>query len=104
MKIIENRIIPFPGFTAINLFGVLFVRKGAKVSPLLLNHESIHTAQIKELWYVGFYLIYLLEWICRMPFGRAYYSISFEREAYIHQGDPLYLERRKKMAWKNYLK
>lgn len=104
MKIIKNNIIPFPGFTAINLFGVLFVRKGAEVSPLLLNHESIHTAQIKELWYVGFYLLYLLEWLYRLPGGRAYYNISFEREAYIHQGDPEYLERREKFAWRQFFK
>jgi len=32
MKIIENKIIPFPGYKAINLFGILFVREGAKIS------------------------------------------------------------------------
>ena len=30
MKIIYNNIIPFKGFKAMNLFGVLFVRKDAK--------------------------------------------------------------------------
>ena len=105
MKIIRNNIIPFPGFSAINLFGVLFVRKGTRISPLLLNHESIHTAQMKELWYVGFYLLYMLEWIRRLPGGRAYYNISFEKEAYLHQGDhPCYLERRKRFAWIQYQK
>ena len=104
MKIIKNNFIPFPGFAAINLFGVLFVRKGTRISLLLLNHESIHTAQMKELWYVGFYLLYLLEWLYRLPGGRAYYNISFEKEAYLHQGDPGYLGKRKKFAWKNYLK
>ena len=47
MKVIENNIIPFPGFLAINLFGVVFVREeewerwndvGRKVT---LNHEAI---------------------------------------------------------------
>ena len=28
MKVIYNNIIPFKGFKCINLFGVLFVRKG----------------------------------------------------------------------------
>lgn len=32
MKIIYNNIIPFPGFAAINLFGVIFARK--KYRPL----------------------------------------------------------------------
>jgi len=29
MKIIYNNIIPFKGYKGINLFGVLFVRKGS---------------------------------------------------------------------------
>lgn len=30
MKVIYNNIIPFKGYKAINLFGLVFVRKGAK--------------------------------------------------------------------------
>ena len=41
MKIIYNNIIPFPGFKAINLFGVLFVRKGCTMSESDINHEMI---------------------------------------------------------------
>lgn len=45
MKIIYNNIIPFKGFKAINLFGVLFVRKDIKtpMSDVDINHESIHS-------------------------------------------------------------
>ena len=46
MKIIRNNIIPLPGFRAINLFGLLFVRKGVRIDPVLLNHEAIHTQQM----------------------------------------------------------
>ena len=49
MKVIYNNIIPFPGFKAINLFGVLFVRKGCTMSGSDINHEMIHTAQMKEM-------------------------------------------------------
>lgn len=50
MKIIYNNIIPFKGFLAINLFGVLFVRGTYRdLSATVLNHEKIHTAQMKEL-------------------------------------------------------
>lgn len=31
MRIIRNKIIPFPGYKAINLFGALFVRGNAKI-------------------------------------------------------------------------
>lgn len=44
MRIIYNNIIPLPGFKAINLFGVLFVRKGCTMNDTDLNHEAIHTA------------------------------------------------------------
>lgn len=52
MRVIENTIIPVKGFAAINLFGVLFIRKGVKVSDRILNHEKIHTAQMKEMLYI----------------------------------------------------
>ena len=51
MKVIYNRIIPFKGFKAINLFGVLFVREGCTMREKDFNHESIHTAQMKEMLY-----------------------------------------------------
>jgi len=41
MKIIENRIIPFMGHKVINLFGVLFHRKGVKIDRVTLCHEQI---------------------------------------------------------------
>ena len=47
MKIIYNKIIPFKGFLAINLFGFLFARK--KLTEVNINHEKIHTEQMKEL-------------------------------------------------------
>ena len=59
MKIVYNNFIPFKGFSAINLFGVLFARKGVKISKKIINHELIHTAQMKELYYVLFYIIYI---------------------------------------------
>ena len=97
MKIIYNNIIPFRGFIAINLFGVLFVRK--KLNAVTINHEKIHTAQMKELGYILFYILYLAEFIIGIfRFGEnyeAYMNISFEKEAYKHQYDLNYLETRK---------
>lgn len=49
MKIIRNKYIPFPGYKAINLFGVLFVKNNAKIDEVTINHESIHSAQIAEV-------------------------------------------------------
>jgi hypothetical protein len=59
MKLIYNNIIPTKGFVAVNLFGVLFVRKGKKINPFILNHESIHTRQMQEMLFIFFYLFYV---------------------------------------------
>lgn len=101
MKIIYNRFIPFKGFAAINLFGLCFARKECKpIVPHCINHERIHTAQMKELGYIGFYILYFLEWIYRLIFHTktAYRGISFEVEAYKHQYDYLYCNHRKRFA------
>ena len=98
MKVIYNSLIPWSGFYAINLFGVLFVRDKFKkpISRATLNHERIHTSQMKELLYLGFYLIYFFEWIFRLFLpGDAYKNISFEKEAYKNERNPDYLKTRK---------
>lgn len=100
MKMIWNKRIPFKGFRAINLFGVCFVREGMAMPPHSINHEKIHTAQMRELGYIGFYLLYFLEWLCRLVCApmTAYRGISFEREAYENQYNYDYLKTRKMFA------
>ena len=100
MKIIRNSLIPFRGFKGINLFGWLFVRQECgELSETDINHESIHTAQMKELAYLPFYIAYLVEWLWHLSktrnAKRAYYMVSHEREAYAHQSEPNYLSNRK---------
>lgn len=107
MKIIYNKIIPFGRYKAINLFGFLFVKRGIQLTPTLLNHESIHTYQWKELWYIGFFILYFLEWLFRsiqyLSFYKGYKNISFEKEAYYNQNDYSYLDNREKHSWKFYI-
>ncbi len=104
MKIIYNSILPFGrDYSAINLMGVLFVKHGIRLTPELLNHEAIHSAQMREMLYLPFYLLYVLEWLWRLLQTRgnsleAYRRISFEREAYAHGSDPSYLPRRRRFA------
>lgn len=104
MKVFYNSIIPFKGFSAINIFGIVFARKDC--SPLTttqLQHERIHTAQMRELLYVGFYVAYFVEWVFRLikkgyTGQDAYRNISFEREAYAKQTRSTYLSYRKHYA------
>lgn len=108
MKIIYSNYLPVKGFRAINLFGIIFARKeyGA-LDKRILNHEAIHTRQMLELWVVGFYLWYMMEWLFNWirykERYRAYREIGFEREAFINDTDRHYLKRRKKYAFRHYL-
>jgi hypothetical protein len=107
MKIIYNKIIPFgKNFYAINLFGTLFAK--GPCDAVTINHEKIHTAQIKELGYVFFYLIYTIEWFIRIiqyrGYVKGYYNISFEREAYANQYNLTYLQSRKLFSFRHYYK
>lgn len=108
MRIIRNNFIPSRGFKAINLFGILFVREDAAMDGKDFNHEEIHTAQMREMLYVPFYLWYLAEWLVRLvqcrDFKKAYRSISFEREAYANERGMGYLGRRRRYSWTGYLK
>lgn len=107
MIVIPNHIIPFPGYLAINLFELVFVRKeywdnrSEAGKAITLNHEAIHSRQMRELLYVFFYIIYFFEWLIRLCFvngNKAYENISFEKEAYAHETDPDYLKNRKHYA------
>lgn len=104
MKVIRNSILPVGReFGAINLFGALFAKPDMRLTPEVMNHEEIHSRQMRELLYIPFYLIYVAEWLCRLVRCRgnryrAYLDISFEREAYRHGPDLGYLTRRKPFA------
>ena len=105
MKIIYNNIIPFKGFKAINICTFLFVRKGVRLSDKLLNHERIHTAQMKEMLFIGFYIWYFVEWLIEIfHYGStAYHTNTFEREAFDNDDNLTYLDNRKSFEWLKYV-
>lgn len=128
MKVIYNNIIPFEEFKCINLFGVLFVRKGCFMSEEDLNHEGIHSVQILEMFFLGliillpfvllgminplwlfaslgtFYYWYFVEWIIRLfNKGNAYRNLGFEKEAYSNDDNLNYLATRPRFAWWKYI-
>lgn len=74
------------------------------MSALDYNHEAIHSAQMKEMLFIGFYLWYLVEWIIRLfGKGNAYKNLCFEKEAYDNDADFYYPDKRKPYAWLDYL-
>ena len=107
MKIVRTKHFPFGDYSTINLFGVLFTKE-AELDDTTLQHEAIHTAQMREMGYVFFYLWYAIEYLLIRAFHRkqsgAYYDVSFEEEAHRYDTSPGYLYTRKHYAWVKYIK
>lgn len=107
MKIIKTKHFPPGNYSTLNFFGILFT-KSKSLSQYTINHEAIHTAQMKELWYIPFYLWYGLEYLFVRFFHKkqndAYHDVSLEEEAYNNQYDLNYLQNRKKFAWWEFIK
>ena len=105
MLIIQNNLLPPKGYKAITLFGLVFARK--ELNDPDKNHERIHIRQGREMLWIFFYLWYIAEWVVRLiqyrDKDKAYYNISFEREAYSNQYDVNYLNGRKRYSWIKYL-
>lgn len=106
MKIVYTKHFPPGKFRCINLFETLFYKgKKGTMTRKMKNHEGTHTEQMRELWYIGFYFLYVLEWLIRLftDSGRAYRRISFEQEAYTNQSNDNYNATRERHAWRHYL-
>ena len=68
-----------------------------KVGKKTINHETIHFQQALELGVIPFYVLYVLEWILKLPiYGvKSYYNIS----TYDNDDDLMYLEIRRRYNW-----
>ena len=90
-------------FSAVTIYPFIFVRHDKyKLDNILVNHEKIHIQQQKELLWIGFFVLYFIEYLVKLSYYRnsflTYKSISFEREAYVNEKDLKYLSTRKRFA------
>ena len=75
-----------------------------KENERIINHESIHIQQQKQMLIIFFYMWYLFEWIIRLFMkGNAYRNISFEKEAYENESNLEYLKTRKLYSFLKYI-
>tara|TARA_B100000427_G_scaffold162482_2_gene135102 strand:- start:339 stop:713 length:375 start_codon:yes stop_codon:yes gene_type:complete len=111
--ILEESRIPkiLSKFTPINIYAITLgpiIICRDKIPPKTLRHEMIHYHQYKELFYIGFLLIYLYDFLYNAIIlnkgfsSQAYRDIRFEQEAYSNDHDKIYLTGRERFAWKNY--
>jgi hypothetical protein len=103
--IVFKYLIP-KGFRGITLFPfILLFSTSEKQNCVVLNHEKIHIRQQLELLILPFFLWYFFEflyrWVQYKDKKKAYWNISFEREAYSNEKDLDYLKQR---SFWNFLK
>ena len=96
--VVSRHLVP-RGFGGLAIFPFIFLASmRLKGDSPFINHERIHLRQQAEMLIVPFFLWYGLEFLVRLiaerNFSRAYHNISFEREAYAMEKDPLYLKNR----------
>ena len=87
------------GFRGLTFYPFVFmVNEEDKFNDVFINHEKIHIRQQLELLIVPFFVWYGLEYLFRLlqykDKKKAYYNISFEREAYVNEKDLNYLKKR----------
>ncbi len=74
---------------------------------VVMNHEKIHLKQQLELFIIGFFICYGIEFVIKRFSYKSnmetYRNLSFEREAYQNETDLLYLKKRKYLSFINYL-
>ena len=106
MKIIVNKYLVPKGFIAWALYPFIIFRDSKYMSSRKRNHEKIHIAQQKELWVIGFYILYAFSYLQNLVRRdlAPYKNIVFEREAYSNERNIMYLAKRKKHSWRKYWK
>ena len=95
------RIFLSPSIIGVTLapFGV-YLRKDHMEDKVVINHESIHWKQQKEMLIIFFYIWYFSEWIIRSFYQKGVYrKLLMEREAYDNELNLKYLETRKPYSW-----
>ena len=106
MKKIVSKHLPFKGYRAMAIFPFLFIREEYKddITEQVINHESIHFQQQKEMLIIPFYVWYIIEFIIKFfIYKSAYKNISFEREAYSNADNLEYLKTRKWYSFFKYI-
>jgi len=107
MIIYSDWYLKLIGMEGTTLFGIIIILKKYKNNPnvYLLNHEKIHVSQWLETLFVGFLVLYILNFLWNLlrykNFYEAYKFIIFEREAYKEMYNLNYIEKR---FWCNWIK
>lgn len=75
--IIKNRFLPVRGFKAINILGVIFVRREFEATDVLVNHERIHSKQIREVMFLAIFPLLIPVLTFNLPWLLLLWPASF---------------------------
>ena len=108
MILIVFKYLTPKGFRGFTFFPFVFLsNEEDKLNAVFLNHERIHIRQQLELLVLPFYVWYGIEYLIRLiqykDIKLAYYTISFEREAYANEKDLNYLKSRSFWGFMNFV-
>ena len=100
--------LPFLPAAGMAVFPFIFIKYNSlKKDKQIINHELIHLRQQIELLVLPFYIIYFFHYLLNIlrykNHNRAYRNIIFEKEAYDHDSDLVYLKTRKLFSWMKYI-
>lgn len=101
IPVIHISFLPMAGMA---IFPFILIKKlDYKKHQKFINHEKIHLVQQLELLLIGFYLLYLLNYLFNLfkyrNHNQAYLNIVFEKEAYSMEADLGYIRYRKLWQW-----
>jgi hypothetical protein len=107
-RIIFTKQRIFRYYTGFSFFVFIWISKLENDQERLIRHERIHFYQQIELLFVFHWLLYGLFYLVSRLKGKGHYIAyrynPFELEAYKHDNEPDYLNRRSAFAWSRYLK
>jgi len=104
--VVRKSFVPklFSLFMVVNgvtLFPFIFVRDEG--NDRLINHESIHIQQYFELLFIGFFIIYVWDFLIGLikhrSFFEAYRGIRLEKEAFGNENNEFYIKERERYNW-----
>ena len=102
-------ISPVNNIWAITIWPFVFCK--GEMDDKTINHESIHIEQYNDLFVIGFFIVYVLDWIhgrikyrsnfsgYRSAGEKAYCRTRAEQESYYNEENVNYIIGRKRYRW-----
>jgi hypothetical protein len=97
----------FNYYTGLSFFVFIWLSRLDRDQVKLVRHETIHFWQQVEMLFIFHWLFYAIFYLIARAKGHchwiAYRYNPFELEAFSHEPDEDYLNKRKPFAWVNYI-